>query len=588
MFNNERLLINRDFVGIHPELPVSELCTLLDSGKVVLISQSNTHYLFTNIDLYLFKPVHSSIGSFLLENSHLASLAYPYEEQQQFDAWITKLPIHTQRPIIFYNSDHQPVGYCTLVQMLQNAWQAQQQMTAYFSTLAETVSDAVTVVDQNGTVVSWNAVAEEMYGISKENIIGRTIGEHFDPEALVVLKILDEGRLLRNTYHRPRPDTHVLVNASPILDATCKIIGGIATEQDITHLVKLNDELVTAHSSLLTSKKTDKDPFSIIDGRGEAIGKVIRIAKKIAVADSPVLFIGEPGAGKEQIAEVIHQASARAGQPFLSLNCGAIPVGLAESELFGFQGGAFSGNDYGQAGKLEAANGGTIYLNEIERLSLDVQDKLYQFMKRHSLIRSGGSEEIPVRTRIFAATTQDLEALVRANLFRVDLYYALNAVSIKLPALRDRKEDLTTMIQMYLRQFSVQYQKPIPNLPPEVLLAFTNYHWPGNITELRVTIERCVILSENDQILLEHLPEYVQETQPQLNLTATEGYAAEANTYTAGAQDRRLRPKISIDEEILLIKEALEQCSGNKSNAAKLLGISRGTLYNKIREYHME
>ncbi|GJM81853.1 hypothetical protein HMSSN139_43490 [Paenibacillus sp. HMSSN-139] len=207
------------------------------------------------------------------------------------------------------NDGQEPVGYLPLADLLKMAANRQQRAEAYFDALLETVSDAVTVVDRNGTVIGWNAVAEEVYGIAKADIVGRTIGEHFDPDALVVLGILDEGRRLRGAYHRPREGTHVLINASPIVEPGGGIIGGVATEQDITHLVKLNDELTVATSRLFTQRINDEDPFALISGRGESMGKVIKLAKKLAETDSAVLLIGETGAGKEQLARVIHRAA---------------------------------------------------------------------------------------------------------------------------------------------------------------------------------------------------------------------------------------------------------------------------------------
>ncbi|RRJ62613.1 PAS domain S-box protein [Paenibacillus oralis] len=629
MFNVEReRLIRRDFLELKPEEKVSALLAALRQGKVAITAAGDGGVcLLAPRDASLLEGVTGRIGEYLAAHGAAFAAVVVREEELSVSGpvheLIAKLPETGSRAaIVVADEEGRPTGYCPFSEMLLAAGEAERQTLAYFRTLLETVSDAVTVVDRNGTVVGWNLVAEEVYGIAKEDIVGRTIGEHFDPEALVVLKILDEGRRLQGAYHRPRPDTHVLINASPIVaEGGGEIIGGVATEQDITHLVKLNDELGAAQSRLLTHKMSDRDPFALLHARGESMGKVVKIAKKIAETDSPVLFIGETGAGKEQLAKVIHQASRRSEGPFLSISCGAIPVGLAEAELFGYQGGAFSGRPSGQAGKLEAADGGSLFLNEIDRLSPDVQDKLCRFMKSRAVARIGGGEETAVSSRIFAATAQDLERLVQEGKFRADLYYALNIVALKVPPLRERKEDLSTLIQTYLRTFSLQYQKPVPAVAPEVMLAFMNYDWPGNQTELRAVMERCVILSENDRITLEHLPGALQQRQAQLELDGEGGggeglsasgrvmgahsasnRAVEAHSASgqAGGQGmeksggsglepsaRMLKPRITPEEEIELMKEALERAAGNKSNAAKLLGISRGTLYKKIRDYNL-
>lgn len=614
MFNHERITYRRDLTLLKPEEEKSKLLDVLQSGRSAAVTLGGAWYLLMPDDTGAFEALGGagSVGEGLcLDGAKFAAsivfreseLALPVSDLAS--RWSSAGAGGRPALVLEDSLEQEPIGYLPLVDLLKAAADRQQRAEAYFDALLETVSDAVTVVDRNGTVIGWNAVAEEVYGIAKADIVGRTIGEHFDPDALVVLGILDEGRRLRGAYHRPREGTHVLINASPIIEPGGGIIGGVATEQDITHLVKLNDELTVATSRLLTQRINDEDPFALISGRGESMGKVIKLAKKLAETDSAVLLIGETGAGKEQLARVIHRAGARPEGPFLSLSCGAVPAGLAEAELFGYQGGTFSGQPSGQAGRLEAADGGAIFLNEIECLPPDVQEKLANYIKRRTLTRIGASEAVPVSARIFAGTSQDLGQLVREGKFRADLYYALNVVSLKVPPLRERREDLGALVQMYLRVFSLQYQKPLPTVSPEVLLAFVNYNWPGNVSELRAVIERCVILSDNEQIVLEHLPEALQRRQAQLEFAAAANPAGMpvSGGVVAGSDsgsgpklssseqtdrlDKMLRPRITPEEEMELMKEALERTAGNKSHAAKLLGISRGTLYKKIREYNL-
>ena len=234
------------------------------------------------------------------------------------------------------------------------------------------------------------------------------------------------------------------------------------------------------------------------------------------------------------------------------------------------------GSDSGQAGKLEQAKDGTLFINEIEKLPLELQAKLYHYITQQTIVRSGGSQPISVRTRIIIATTQDLASKLVNHEFRSDLYYALNVISIRIPPLRDRTEDIPAMVHMYLKQFSLQYQKPVPGLSPEVILALTNYAWPGNIQELKNVIERCIILSDDDMITLEHLPSPYRINNLVLHLQKQIPSRI------------LLKAKVSDEEEITLIEEALAKTAGNKSAAAKLLGISRGTLYNKMKEYQLE
>ncbi|TXK84175.1 sigma-54-dependent Fis family transcriptional regulator [Paenibacillus sp. N3.4] len=582
MFNYEHLPIHRQLHTLPFQSTVGEIVEHLYKGVAVCIPVENNAYLFTNEDLWLFKPLeHEAAIHFLKDRTNLLSILLPTPDAT-VDACelFMQLPSATQRPIVFKEKDGAVVGYCLIADIITFLCKEQQKFSSYFYTLADTVTDAVTVVDSSGTVICWNSIAEETYGILKKDILGRRIGEHFDPQALMVLKMLDEGRMIRNTYHQPRSGNHVLVNASPIIDSNGDIIGGIATEQDITQLVRLNDELYSSHRSRLDDQSTHDDPFCYIKGTSRLIGNVIRLAKKVAGTENPLLLFGEAGVGKEQLAQVIHQASPRTAHPFITINCGSIPGGLLESELFGFQGGAFSGNDTGSAGKLEMADQGTLFLNEIDRLPMDCQTKLLQYIQQQIIVRTGGTLPIPLRTRIIAATEQDLQMMVDMQLFRSDLYYALSIISIALPTLRERKEDIHALVQTFVRQFALKYQKPIPQLDPEVMLAFSNYDWPGNINELMSVVERCLILSENEQISLSHLPLHLQKKQPQLDKPVIKQPQPEN-------QLNMLKLLSSEEEERSLIETTLAKTLGNKSATAKLLGISRGTLYNKMKEFQL-
>lgn len=579
MFNAEQLPIHRQMHMLPLHSTICDIAAYLRRDAAVCILKDNSAYLFTSGDLWLFEQRQDTTIDDLARCPNLLSPVLPHSEVAagNYESFM-QLPAATQRPVVFREADGTLVGYSFMAELLTFVYKERQRLASYFFTLAETVTDAVTVVDQSGTVICWNTVAEETYGIDKKDILGRRIGEHFQPEALMVLRMLDEGRMIRNTYHRPRPGNHVLVNASPVVDDSGHIIGGIATEQDITQLVRLNDELSSTHMARFDEQASHEDPFSFIKGKGELIGNAIRLARKVAGAENPLLLIGEAGVGKEQLAQVIHQASPRADKPFITLHCGSIPAGLLETELFGFQGGAFSGNQTGSAGKLELADQGTLFLNEIDRLPPDIQAKLAQSIQTQTVVRTGGTAPIPVHARIIAATDRDLHKLVEKQLFRSDLYYALSVISIALPALRERKEDIPSLVQTFVRQFALQYQKPIPQLEPEVMLAFANYDWPGNINELMSVVERCLILSENERIAMTSLPAHLQKEQPHLDKTRAE---------QPDPQLRILKTRNTEEEEKSLIEDALAKTLGNKSAAAKLLGISRGTLYNKMKELHL-
>ncbi|WP_219837398.1 sigma-54-dependent Fis family transcriptional regulator [Paenibacillus sp. R14(2021)] len=588
MFKLEQLPLNTCFTLLQPDATIQQLVDVLEQGQAAMITTGqpgNQAILVLPGEAAFirscFAAHKAASAATQLGDSPFVSFILKQEAELLEDMMFSRL-LSTNRPLIFADEDGLMIGFIQLSELLLHAETERQRWQTYFATLSETVTDAVTVVDRDGEVICWNPIAEEIYDLPKRDILGRRIGEHFETETLMVLKILDEGRMIRNTYHRPREDTHVLINASPIRDVHGAIIGGIAAEQDITQLVRLNEQLTSAHTFSHQTKTENKELFSLIKGKGPAIAKVIQWARKVAVTDTPVLLVGEGGSGKEQLAQIIHHASSRSDEVFLSVNCGIVPMGLLEAELFGFQGGTFSGSHGGEAGKLEQAKDGTLFLNEIDRLSLELQAKLYHYLMQQTITRTGGSRPIAVQTRIIAASTENLAAKVEEGSFRADLYYALNVVSIALPPLRDRSEDIPAMIQMYLKQFSLQYQKPLPSLAPEVMLAFTNYGWPGNLLELRNTVERCVILCDDDLITMEQLPPVLQEQQQSL---APYGRDAEGNPAASATADKPLKASVNESEEQALIHEALSKTAGNKSAAAKLLGVSRGTLYNKMKEY---
>jgi PAS domain S-box-containing protein len=448
---------------------------------------------------------------------------------------------------------------------------------AILQTLLDTVNEAITIVDADGTVTHWNRAAEELYHIPASEIVGKNIAD-FDWNSLKIAQILDEGRQIRQAYHEPRPGMYVLVNTSPVKSGG-EIIGAISSEQDVTKLVRLGNELFTTTSALRTleQKMTQfaplDDPFHRIKGNGPAISQAIQIARRVAVTDATVLISGESGVGKELFAHAIHRASRRSNQAFIAINCGAIPAALFESELFGYQGGAFTGADRkGKPGKLELAHKGTIFLDEIGELPLEMQVKLLRVLQERQFYRVGGTEPIQVDVRIIAATNRNLEERVAQGEFREDLFYRLNVVAIEIPPLRDRVEDIPELVQLFAREIALQYGKPVPNFDPEVMVTLMNYSWPGNIRQLRNMIERLVILTEDDRIRREHLPPSIQV--PRLSSETSISGQPHIDTNEKGDES-----------ELQVIQNALKTTYGNKTAAAKLLGISRGTLYNKMRKY---
>ncbi|WP_322902857.1 sigma-54 interaction domain-containing protein [Paenibacillus sp. SGZ-1009] len=597
MFNNEQIHIQKRWTSLQTEHDRDDLIRLLESDTAVWLHIETERYVFTTADLRFWRQWQGELAAGIRCFEPSAVLKLPLGNDSERGQIVLEhlfLPAQLDRPVIVVTADGTPQGWLSAAGLAAQLLRQKQRAELYLQALLDTVTDAVTAVDQDGTVICWNDTAAQMYDIPHERIIGHTIDELFDPESLMLLHVLDKGRKIRNMYHQSSEGTHVLINASPIMDASGTIVGGLASEQDITHLVKLNQELSTAQASIHETLPRSSDPFTLLDGQSHSISKVVRIGKKVAELNTPVLLYGETGSGKEQLARAIHLASAHADAPFLSVNCGAIPPGLLDSELFGFIGGTYSGQDIQEAGKLEQAGTGTLFLNEIDRLTPDMQNKLYRALKTRVFRRYGGQDELPLHARIIAASRHNLEKLVTSGQFSSELYYALGVVTIAVPPLRERREDIAILVHMYLREFAMQYHKPLPKPTPDVLMALARYDWPGNVAELRAVIERCIILSDGDELHPELLPDSFQKllhfpASAPVQLPIQRRHTDEPiATMQPTIQHQGLKARISDEEEKQRIEEAIHKASGNKSIAARLLGISRGTLYNKMSKHGMD
>ena len=435
----------------------------------------------------------------------------------------------------------------------------------YFQTLSETINDAVTAVDKEGNVICWNNTSELTYKIKKDKILGKKLRDHFDSESLVLNKILREGKPVRGAYHRPNKVNHVLINASPII-VNNQIEGGIAIERDITKIIRLNEELTSSLPLLIHQDH----PYSSIVGVSKKIKEAVGMAQKVAHADIPVLLKGESGAGKEMIAQAIHYGGVKSAGPYVSINCSVIPPALLEIELFGFQNDIFDEESQGiQIGKIEQAYNGTLFIEDIDKMTLPLQEKLLTYLVKHSFYRVGGSEEVVTNTRVVASASQSLEDLVREGEFNEKLYFHLSVITIHIPPLRERPEDVVPLIHHYIHEFCTSYHKDTPQIDPKVMKMLVEYDWPGNVRELRNVIERFIILIDQPQITLEDVPDNIIDVVEKKR-----------------ASIKEKQQEIDVKKvEALQIENALQKTYGNKSAAATLLGISRGTLYNKMKEY---
>jgi DNA-binding NtrC family response regulator len=327
----------------------------------------------------------------------------------------------------------------------------------------------------------------------------------------------------------------------------------------IKHLVAHQD-LVDENISL-RQKIEDRYLFKGIIAKSAGMLRIFELIKTVAPTTATVMIIGKTGTGKEMVARAIHLQSPRRDKPFIAVSCASLPESLLESELFGHEKGSFTGAGERKKGKFEAADQGTLFLDEIGEINANTQIHLLRALEEKKITRVGGNEEIEADVRVIAATNKDLRAMVKQGAFREDLFYRLNVVSIQLPPLRDRREDILPLAEHFLRKFSKDNDKAVKCFSPEVIEFIMNYSWPGNVRELENMIEHGVILAKNKEIRMADLPqEFCQPTQP-------EGKTIEDVTKNH-------------------ILQVVEEAKGNISEAAKTLGIQRMTLYNKLKKYN--
>ena len=320
---------------------------------------------------------------------------------------------------------------------------------------------------------------------------------------------------------------------------------------------------------------SDEDPVSLPQGvtvADPAMMKVFRVAKRVAKTDTTVLVIGETGVGKEVLAEQLHRHSQRGAKPYVRLNCASLPETLLSSELFGHEKGAFTGADRRKIGYFEAANGGTLLLDEIGELSLTMQVKLLRVLENRTVLRLGATEEVAVDVRVICATHRDLQKDVRDGRFREDLYYRVSAFTLQVPPLRDRPAEIALLAELFARQLAERMNTAPPSLSDAAIAALTSHRWPGNVRELRNAVEHAFVMRDGDMIEIDHLPVSIQ-TPEQASSTDARGST--------------VKDKLEQIERASILK-ALADTGGNQTRAAKNLGMSRRALIYKMAKYDVK
>ncbi len=431
------------------------------------------------------------------------------------------------------------------------------------TTILETIHEGALAIDADGVVTHCNTTAEKLLKLQREKIIGRKLAEFWvDTPALEVLRTGSEYIEKEEIYQgKDKNRMHFIVSVRPI-PGHDKTYGAVVSFRDIAEARRLIYDL---------SATAMDYTFDDIIGESTAIRQVKEQALRVSGGNSTVLITGESGTGKEIFARAIHQASARVDGPFISINCGAIPETLLESELFGYEGGAFTGaRKEGKTGKFELANEGTIFLDEIGEMPLHLQVKLLHVLQSREVERVGGNNRIPVDVRIIAASNRDLEKMMHEGNFRKDLYFRLSVIPLHIPPLKERREDIPALVQCCLDKYGPMLNKRYSTVEPEAMDCLLQYNWPGNVRELENAVEYAVNMASGDTVALISLPPRIRELQ------------------TAKGQKFVVPLKARVrDYERIILQEYLELYGSSydgKNTIAGKLEISRATLYRKLSE----
>ena len=423
----------------------------------------------------------------------------------------------------------------------------------------KSVQDAIVTVDTEMRIIEANEATKNICGIPPQKLVGKKFDSIMTRCDKLCHKALEETLKTKNAVRehgieckrKDRPRQVVALNSSPLMSRHNGFMGAVLVVRDVTRLADLERVLKERHK------------FQNLIGKSQKMQEIYRLLEDLTDTETTVLITGESGTGKELVAEALHYRGIRSGRPLVKVNCSALAENLLESELFGHVKGAFTGAIKDKTGRFQMANGGTILLDEIGEISPAIQLKLLRVLEEKQFERVGDSAPVKVDVRVIAATNQDLKNRVRLGEFRQDLYYRLKIIEISLPPLRERREDIPLLVDHFCNSFNKRDNKNIVGLSHEVPNIFMHYPWPGNVRELEHAIEHAFILCHNSTITVDHLPDEIR------NHTKDHG---------TPSKKRHARGRDAI-------VEALEKTGWNKARAARLLDISRQTIYRKIQEF---
>ena len=440
--------------------------------------------------------------------------------------------------------------------------------------------DAISVVDQNGLGVMINPAYIKITGLSEKDVIGKPATVDIAEGESIHMQVLKTRKPIKGALMKVGPARkEVLVNAAPII-VDGELRGSVGVIHDMSEITKLSNELKNAKNIIRSLEA--KYTFEDIIGSDPLLLSAIDKAKKAAEIPITVLLRGESGTGKEIFAHAIHNKSERKFRKFIKVNCSAIPETLLESELFGYEEGAFTGaKKGGKKGLFEEAAGGTIFLDEIGEIPHSTQTKLLRVLQEKEIVRVGGTKSISIDVRIIAATNADLEGAIESGRFRADLYYRLNVLPITIPPLRLRKGDIYDLSIFFIKKFNQQYGRNVRDIAQQAVSKLKEYNWPGNVRELDNFIGRAIInMKASDTVIQEnHLPK--------LEGFSDAGDNPDARMEGRGSISMTLDSVVEKAEKEHIAK-VMKECGNNKTKAAKNLNISLRSLYYKLERYGLE
>ncbi len=475
------------------------------------------------------------------------------------------------------------------------------------SRVLDAVGAGFFTVDSDGIFVAWSAGAERITGYSSDEVVGQpcTMLEGNNCKGFATLRELmatpeacprdgvcsQECRLLS----KDRRELYIHGNVRMLFDEHDVLQGAVGCFTDLTEFVLANEKI-----TLLEEQTRQRDAFERMLGRSDCMQEVFRRLRLAAQSDVTVFISGESGTGKELAASAIHSVSDRRDHPFIAVNCSAIPETLLESELFGHVRGSFTGATRDKVGVFEAANGGTLFLDEIGDVSPLIQLKLLRVLQQREIRRVGDDKPMPVNVRLVTATNRNLQQLIQQGDFREDFYYRIHVFEVNLPPLRQRRDDITLLIDSFLREFSQARHRHVSGIARDAMQLLLDYHWPGNVRELRNAIEHALVTVADDTISLFDLPLEIRTVRDPGGTTPDAGMPAHSAPTSEPANSNRNTPEqdTSIQKnhtnaaltpqqlaEKTKLEELLQKTGGNKAEAARQLGVSRVTMWKKTRRY---